>query len=71
MPICGGLELLGLIEDYWQGLLEWMKDSMLVNGCINEDDLKLFHLVERSRDNGHLALPCLKSYLLERRQIHH
>lgn len=32
--------------EYWQGLLEWIKDSMLVNGCIEEDDLKLFHLVD-------------------------
>ena len=33
--------------DYWQGLLDWIKDSMLVNGCIAEDDLKLFHLVDK------------------------
>lgn len=31
---------------YWQGLVQWMRDTMLTNGCIVEKDLDLFHLVD-------------------------
>jgi uncharacterized protein (TIGR00730 family) len=31
---------------YWQGLIEWLKDSMLTHQCIHEEDLDLFHIVD-------------------------
>ena len=30
--------------DYWQGLVEWLRDTMLVRGCIAEQDLELFKI---------------------------
>jgi uncharacterized protein (TIGR00730 family) len=33
-------------SEYWQGLIDWMADTMLGHACIEEDDLKLFHLVD-------------------------
>jgi predicted Rossmann-fold nucleotide-binding protein len=28
-------------KDYWKGLIEWIKDTMLLNGFINKEDLDL------------------------------
>jgi len=33
-------------SSYWQGLLDWVRAEMLVNGCIAAEDLELFHLVD-------------------------
>jgi hypothetical protein len=35
---------------YWQGLLHWVMSTMLRRGCISEDDLSLFSLVDKPRD---------------------
>ena len=35
-------------EDYWRGLMGWMSDTMLKNGCISECDLKLIQVVPDS-----------------------
>jgi len=32
--------------DYWRGLLDWVKETMLSEGCISPEDLDLYHLVE-------------------------
>jgi len=32
--------------DYWQGLVDWMRNTMLANGCINERELHLFSVVD-------------------------
>ncbi|RKZ35007.1 MAG: TIGR00730 family Rossman fold protein [Gammaproteobacteria bacterium] len=37
-------------SDYWTGLVAWMRGTMLVNGCIDEPDLSLFHIVDRVED---------------------
>jgi len=31
---------------YWQGLVEWIKNTMLENGNISPEDLNLFHLTD-------------------------
>lgn len=34
-------------KEYWKGLVEWIKESMMEDEkCINPDDLELFHLVD-------------------------
>ncbi len=33
-------------EDYWGGLIDWMKSSLLKNGAIAKADLKLFHVTD-------------------------
>jgi uncharacterized protein (TIGR00730 family) len=32
--------------DYWRGLIEWMKSSLLTSGAISEDDLKYLRLTD-------------------------
>lgn len=31
---------------YWDGLIDWIKESMLLHQCIEEKDLDLFHIVD-------------------------
>jgi uncharacterized protein (TIGR00730 family) len=31
---------------YWSGLIGWMRESMLVEGCIKESDFELFRIVD-------------------------
>ena len=33
-------------KDYWAGLIEWIKSTMLKQGCISEGDLELIHLTD-------------------------
>lgn len=33
-------------SEYWQGLIEWLKDSMLTHHCIDEEDMNLFQIVD-------------------------
>ncbi len=33
-------------SSYWQGLINWLKDQALTLGCIDKEDLSLFHLVD-------------------------
>jgi uncharacterized protein (TIGR00730 family) len=37
-------------RQYWQGLLDWIKEVPLKNGCIRAEDLKIFKLVETPRE---------------------
>lgn len=32
--------------EYWQGLIDWMRKTMLANGCISERELHLFSVVD-------------------------
>jgi len=37
-------------SEYWQGLIEWLKESMLAHQCIKEEDLDLFQMVDTPED---------------------
>jgi len=37
-------------REYWRGLIEWLKDTMLASQCIAGSDLKIFHLVDRPEE---------------------
>ena len=32
--------------DYWEGLVDWIKNTMVENGTISPDDVNLFHLTD-------------------------
>ncbi len=38
---------------YWQGLLHWIMSTVLRRGCIGENDLSLFSLVDKPEDVVH------------------
>jgi len=33
-------------SDYWRGLLDWIRDTLLANGAISQSDMDLFHLID-------------------------
>jgi len=37
-------------RSYWEGLLDWIRDTLLVTGAIAESDLSLFHLTDDTDD---------------------
>lgn len=37
-------------SDYWGGLLDWFKKTLLANGMIAEEDLNLFRVVDTAED---------------------
>jgi uncharacterized protein (TIGR00730 family) len=46
--------LLGV--DYWQGLIDWMRDTMLASGSINERELHLFSVVDDAESAAKIIL---------------
>lgn len=37
-------------SDYWKGMLEWMRESMLPTGCISAEDIDLMSVVDNPDD---------------------
>lgn len=37
-------------KEYWQGLMDWVKSTMLAEGNISEDDLDLFRIVDTEEE---------------------
>ncbi len=48
-------------SDYWQGLLEWLKNSTLAGGYISEGDLRLLRLTDEPQE----AADIVKSWYLK------
>ena len=46
--------LLGV--DYWSGLVDWMRNTMLANGCIEERELHLFNVVDDAESAAKIIL---------------
>ena len=42
--------------DYWSGLVDWIKNRMLDQGCISEQELGLFQLVDTGEQAANLIL---------------
>lgn len=43
-------------KEYWKGLIQWMNDTMVTQGCISEEDLQLFHLVDTAEEAANIIL---------------
>ena len=37
-------------SEFWQGLLDWLESHARASGCIDNDDMRLFYLVDRPED---------------------
>lgn len=42
--------------EYWQGLVDWMRKTMLVNGCVEEGELHLFTIVDDAESAAKIIL---------------
>jgi predicted Rossmann-fold nucleotide-binding protein len=49
---------------YWQGLVDWIKSSLLSNNYINEEDLDLFCVVEDATEAVKVIDEFYNKYLL-------
>jgi len=45
-------------SSFWAGLIDWLKDQVLTSGCIDADDLYLFHIV----DTPEQVLPIIQEH---------
>lgn len=45
-------------SEFWQGLLEWLESRVKQLGCIDADDMQLFHLVDQPAD----VLPIIQQH---------
>ena len=41
---------------YWSGLIDWLQQTMLSEGCITQDDMELFHLVDTPEEAADIVL---------------
>jgi hypothetical protein len=46
---------------YWSGLVDWMRERMLEDGCISPGDLELFHLTDDVEDAFHVVMDAFRS----------
>lgn len=37
-------------SEYWKGMLDWLKDKVLRNGCISKEDLDIFTVVDSPQE---------------------
>jgi len=37
-------------RDYWKGLFDWVRETVVKRGCISEKDLRIFALVEKPKE---------------------
>jgi uncharacterized protein (TIGR00730 family) len=51
-------------KKYWQGLVDWIEEVMLVEGTISEEDLKLYHLVDTADEAVDIIDKFYAKYLL-------
>ncbi|MCF0057895.1 TIGR00730 family Rossman fold protein [Dyadobacter sp. CY356] len=52
-------------SDYWSGLIDWIKNTMLTAGNINEADLKLISIVDTPDEVVHVIDEFYSKYLLK------
>jgi hypothetical protein len=52
-------------KSYWGGLFDWIKNVMLKEKNINEDDLGLFQMVETAEEATQLIIEFYNKYLLK------
>jgi len=45
---------------YWSGLVDWLKETMAKEGCINEDELDLFRITDDPQEEVDIVLEHLK-----------
>lgn len=52
-------------REYWQGLLDWLQQTVLMQGCIAAEDLSLFQLVDTAEEAMHIIGHHYRSYQQE------
>ena len=48
-------------SEYWIGLIDWLRAEVLRMDCIKEDDLSIFHLVDKPEE----VLPIIQKHFAD------
>ena len=48
-------------KDYWEGLIEWFRKSMIPNGTISEEDMKIFTVTDNPGEVVDIMVSCWES----------
>ena len=50
MSVCAAFPIVLVGREFWQGLVSWMKDTLIREGTISEKDLEFFHIVDEPEE---------------------
>ncbi len=49
-------------KSYWAGLMDWLRQTMQAEGCINDDDMKLLTVVDSAEEAAEIIISHYRSY---------
>jgi predicted Rossmann-fold nucleotide-binding protein len=52
-------------SDYWKGLIDWFKDTLLPNHMIKEEDFEIFHVVDTADEAVKIIKEFYKKYAIK------
>ena len=52
-------------KDYWKGLIDWFRKTMLKENMIKEDDFEIFHVVDTADDAVNVITDFYKKYAIK------
>lgn len=54
-----------VVKDYWQGLIDWMKDKLISEKNVHPDDLDIFEVVDTADEAVHYIEEFYKKYSIK------
>ncbi|HET8730045.1 MAG TPA: TIGR00730 family Rossman fold protein [Moraxellaceae bacterium] len=55
-------------REYWNGLIDWLRNRMLADGCISESDLDLFTVVDSADEGARIVIDYYHQRMVESEQ---
>ena len=52
-------------KDYWEGLIDWFKNTLLTNSMIKEEDFEIFQVVDNADDAVKIIKDFYKKYAIK------
>ena len=52
-------------KDYWKGLVDWFRDTLLADKMIKEEDFEIFHVVDTADDAVKIIKDFYKKYAIK------
>lgn len=49
-------------SDYWEKFIDWMRDPMLREGCISEDDLGIYSVTDDPQEAAHIIIESAREH---------
>ncbi|HNX82204.1 MAG TPA: TIGR00730 family Rossman fold protein [Candidatus Omnitrophota bacterium] len=51
-------------SEYWQGMIDWLRGTVLKNGCVSKEDLELFKVTDKPKE----VVAIIKKFYASRRK---